>query len=135
MTREIKKRQKFDDDVMSENCDVSAIFPIHDQLGAIWKPDYRCITCKTYIFINSNLLSYENWKQNWKVFNRALTLLLWVKVLFWPRNADFFQKMLTSTKGPWYYKVYFLKLHMSVYLRVKFQVSSITLTSQKAHPD
>ena len=39
--------------------------------------------------------------------------------------------MLTSAKlrGPWYEKVYFLKLHMSVYLRAKFQVSSITLTS------
>ena len=37
--------------------------------------------------------------------------------------------MLTSAKlrGPRHYKVYFLKLHMGVYLRAKFEVSSITL--------
>ena len=49
---------------MSENCDVIVIFPIFDQFGAIPKPDSRCMVCKTYIFINSNLLAYENWKQN-----------------------------------------------------------------------
>ena len=52
---------------MSENCDVFAIFPIYGQFEAIRKPDSRCIVCKTYIFINSNLLSYKNWtteKQN-----------------------------------------------------------------------
>ena len=39
--------------------------------------------------------------------------------------------MLTSEKSrrPWYQKVSFLKLHFCVYLRAKFQVSSITLTS------
>ena len=39
--------------------------------------------------------------------------------------------MLTSAKlrGPRHYKVYLLKLHMGVYLRTKFEVSSITLTS------
>ena len=39
--------------------------------------------------------------------------------------------MLTSAKlrGPWYKKVYFLKLNLRVYLRAKFQVSSITLTT------
>ena len=51
--------KKFDDDVMSENCDVIVIFPIYGQFGAIRKPDSGCIVCKTYIFINSNLLSYK----------------------------------------------------------------------------
>ena len=55
---------KFDDDVMSEHCDVIVIFPIYGQFGAIRKPDSGRIVCKTYIFINSNLLSYKNWKQN-----------------------------------------------------------------------
>ena len=32
--------------------------------GAVQKPDFGRIVCKTYIFINSNLLSYKNWKQN-----------------------------------------------------------------------
>ena len=49
---------------MSKNCDVIVIFPIFSQFGAIWKPDSGRIVCKTYVFINSNLLSYKNWKQN-----------------------------------------------------------------------
>ena len=49
---------------MSEICDVIAIFLIYGQFGAIQKPNSGCIVCKTFIFINSNLLSYKNWKQN-----------------------------------------------------------------------
>ena len=52
--------KKFDDDVMSENCDIFAIFPICGQFGAIWKTDSGHKDCKTYICINSNLLSYNN---------------------------------------------------------------------------
>ena len=48
---------KFDDDVISENCDVIAIFPIYGKFGAIRKPDSGRIICKTYLSINSNLLS------------------------------------------------------------------------------
>ena len=41
------------------------------------------------------------------------------------------KEMLTSAKlrGSWYLKVYFLKLHMCVYLGTKMQVSRIILTS------
>ena len=39
---------------MLKNCDVIAIFSIYRLVGAIWKLDG--IVCKTYIFINSNLL-------------------------------------------------------------------------------
>ena len=42
---------------MSENIDIIDIFPIYGQFGAIQKPASGCIVCKTYIFINSNLLS------------------------------------------------------------------------------
>ena len=52
--------QKFDDDIMSTNCDVIVNFPIYDQFVAIRKPDSGCIVSKTYIFIKSNLLSYKN---------------------------------------------------------------------------
>ena len=52
--------KKFDNDIMSKNCDVSVIFPIHSQFGAIQKPDSGHIACKTSVFINSNLLSYKN---------------------------------------------------------------------------
>ena len=50
----------FDDNVMSENCDVIVILPIYGQFTAIWKPDSGHIVCETYISINSNLLSYKN---------------------------------------------------------------------------
>ena len=52
--------KKFDDDVMSPNCYLIVIFSIYGQFGAIRKPDSGRIVCKTYIFINSNLLSYKN---------------------------------------------------------------------------
>ena len=56
--------KKLDDDVMSRNCDVIVIFPIYGQFGAIHKPDSGRIVCITYLFINSNLSSYKNRKQN-----------------------------------------------------------------------
>ena len=59
-----KTTSKNDDHVILANCDVIVIFPIYGQFGAIWKPDSRLLVCKTYIFINSNLLSYEKSKQN-----------------------------------------------------------------------
>ena len=49
---------------MSANCDVVVISSIYGQFEAIWNPDSRCMVCKTYIFINNNILSYKNWKQN-----------------------------------------------------------------------
>ena len=56
--------KKFDDDAMSDNFDVINIIPVYSQLGAIWKPHSGRIVCKTYIFINSDLLPCEIWKQN-----------------------------------------------------------------------
>ena len=56
--------KKFDKDVVSANCDAIAIFPIYGQSGLIWKPNSQRLVCKTYIFINSNLLSFKNRKQN-----------------------------------------------------------------------
>ena len=52
--------KKFDDEVMSVNCDVFVIFPIYSQIEAIRKPDSGDIVCKIYILINNNLLSYKN---------------------------------------------------------------------------
>ena len=74
---------------MLENCDVIIIFPIYDQFGAIRKPDSGRIVCKTYVFINSNLLPHKNWKQKYKISNTAFTLLLWVKVLFLQKTLIF----------------------------------------------
>ena len=39
--------KKYDDDVMSENCDIIVIFPIYSQFGAIQKLDSGRIICKT----------------------------------------------------------------------------------------
>ena len=87
---------KFGDDLMSGNCDVIVIFSIYGQFRAIPKPDSGCRVCKNYVFINSNLLFYKNWKQNWKIFNTALTILL--KVVFLPKKVFFCKKLLTSAK-------------------------------------
>ena len=53
------KSKNIDDDVMPTYCDVIAILLIYGQFGAIRKPDSGCIVCKTYVFINSNLLSHK----------------------------------------------------------------------------
>ena len=52
--------KKIDDDVISSNVVVK--FSTNDQFGTIWKLVSRRMVWKTYIFINSNLLSYKNWK-------------------------------------------------------------------------
>ena len=70
-----KKKEKKENKVISMNCDVIVIFQIYGQFGAIRKPDSRSIVCKTYIFINRNLSSYKNRKQNQKISNTAFTLL------------------------------------------------------------
>ena len=51
-----KRNKKIDDDLMSENCNAIAVFPMYYQFEAIPKPDSGRIVCKTYIFIKSNLL-------------------------------------------------------------------------------
>ena len=59
-----KTLRKIVDDAMSENFDVIPIFLIYGQLGRIRKLDSRRVVSKTYIFINSNLLSYKIYKHN-----------------------------------------------------------------------
>ena len=51
---------------MSTNCDVIVIFRIYGQFGAIRKQHSGRRVCKTYIFIENNLLSYKNWKRTKK---------------------------------------------------------------------
>ena len=63
---------------LSANCDVIVIFPIYSQFRPIRKPDFGRKVCKTYIFINSNLLSNKNCKQNQNISNIALIILFWV---------------------------------------------------------
>ena len=55
-----KTSRKFDNDVMSRNCDAIAIFSIYGQFGAIRKPDSGRRVCETIVIFKSNLLSYKN---------------------------------------------------------------------------
>ena len=47
-------------DVMSEKCDVIVIFRNSGQFGAVRRPDSGHRPCKSYVFSNSNRLSYKN---------------------------------------------------------------------------
>ena len=49
---------------MSGNFGRNLIFPTDGQFRANRKPDSGPIVCKTCIFINTDFLSYKNWKQN-----------------------------------------------------------------------
>ena len=93
---------------MSGSCGVIVIFLIYGQFGAMRKPDFERIVFKTYFFINTNMI-----------------VLLWIKVLFLSKNADFLQKKNADISK----KAYFVKIHIDVYLRTKFQVSIKILTS------
>ena len=62
--RNKKTSKKFDVDVMSENCDVIVIFRIFGQFGAVRMRHSGHRVWKSYVFSNSNLLFYKNWKQN-----------------------------------------------------------------------
>ena len=69
--------------------------PIGDII--VYFSDYGQFAAILYI-INNNLLSYKTWKQKLKIFNIAFILLLWVKVVFLPKNADFFVKNVDISK-------------------------------------
>ena len=79
--------KKIEDDVMSKHCDV-IIFLVYDQFGAIRKPDSGFIVCKTYVFINNNLLSYK----------RSHTIALSKGTIFGQKKLNFCKKMLASAK-------------------------------------
>ena len=49
---------------MSKNYGVIHIFPIYGQFGKIQNPESGRRICNSDVFINSNVLSYKNWKQN-----------------------------------------------------------------------
>ena len=80
------------------------------------------------ICFNENLLSNKNWKQNWKIFNTNLPLLLWATVLLVKKLSLRGTKIATSGKL-WHYRLYFLELHIYVCLRIKFQFYLIIPTS------
>ena len=84
---------------MSTNCNVIVIFPSYGQFKSIWKPDCGCIVCSAYLFINSKLLFQKKLETEIKsLFHTALTLLLWVNILFLPKKCWFFAKNVDISK-------------------------------------
>ena len=63
--------KNIDNNFMSANCDVVVSFGIYDKFEKILKADFGREVCKTYVFINSNLLFYKIWKQKQKISGTA----------------------------------------------------------------
>ena len=55
-------------DFISKFCDVTVIFPINDQFGAIRKSDSGRLVCKTFVksFIKSNIFIFQELKTELK---------------------------------------------------------------------
>ena len=96
---------------------------------------------KRLIRRKSDLLTFQQYGKHYAIktysFNGARDDTLYSQTItlgkgtILPKKCWFFcKKMLTLAKfrGSWYKKVYFLKLHKSVYSRTNFQISSIILT-------
>ena len=124
MTREIKQRQKIDNDVISGNSVVIIIFPIYGQFGAIEKLDSGRIVCKTSLTVAFYLTKTET--RTKKSLTQLWHYCFNVKVLFFFQKVLIFctQKMLKSAKliGSWYVKGLFS------------EISSIILTSFRPPP-
>ena len=71
-----------------------------NQFGS-WIPSDQSVKLKFLLTVTSYLTKTEN---RTKESATQVTLLLWGKVLFLPKTADFLQKTLTSAKiwEPWY---------------------------------
>ena len=52
--------KKFDVDIIPETCHVIVFFRIFGQFGTVRRPGSGHRVCKSYVFSNSNLLSYKN---------------------------------------------------------------------------
>ena len=73
--------KKFDDDVISKNCDVIVIF---FDLWSIWS---KSVKLKFSIVVKFSLTKIEN--RTKKYLNAAVTLLLWVEILLWEKMLIF----------------------------------------------
>ena len=58
-------------------------FKIYGQFGAIRKTDCGCLVCKTYIFINNNLLSYKNIRETCRKPKILILNILFSSGLAW----------------------------------------------------
>ena len=103
-------------------------FMVSLQPSGSWIPDRSSIKLKCSLIVTFYLAKPENGTK------KSLTQLSYYsfgwRYYFFSKNI-FCEKILTSAKlrRYWYSKVHFMKLHMCVYLRTKFQASSIILPS------
>lgn len=115
--------KKFNNDVMSVNYGVIINFPVYTQYGAIQKPDFEFKVHNSNFLINKNISSNNLTHSSHTKFLKKKLF-----VTFLPKTLTFFAKnMLTSAelKRFWYHKVYFLELHICVYLCAKFKIYRI----------
>ena len=100
LKRNKEMSKKFGMDVMTGNFEVTVIFLIYGQFGAIREPNSGRMVCKTYFFISGNLL-----KHNQKTSSTSLTHLLWVKILsIMLKHVNFLEKTILISAnliGPW----------------------------------
>ena len=111
---------------MSGNYGIIINFLIYSQFGAIRRLNSRWAVHNSSFFMNNNLYLTD-------AENRTNTGLI---LLLWKRGGYFCLKLLTFCKKCWHQQnlgglgtIYFLNLDMCLYVRTKFQVSSIILTS------
>ena len=114
-----------------QKIDSIAIFPIYGQFGTIWKPDSGRIAYKFYIFRNSNFIleklktELKNLKHSSHTVALSKGTILVTKRWFFAKNAD-----ISKIKTALLLKVIFSETtYVCMYLRAKFQVASLILTS------
>ena len=88
----------------------------------------------SFIFIKSNLLFCQIWKQNLKTSDTGLILSLWAKVLFLPKLLIFRKKCwqqqnLRDPDAEKYILWNYIRAYTSSTNTTKFRVSRINLTS------
>ena len=89
---------------MSANCDIIIIFPIYGHFGVIWKPDFRCIVCKTHIFIYSNVYLTKTEKRT-KNLKHSFDTIALSKVTIFAKKILFLEKQmlaLAKLRESWY---------------------------------
>ena len=123
--------KKITNDVLSENCDVIVTFRIFGQFGAVRRADSGHRVCKIYVFINRTFSLAKTENRTKKSLTQLSHYFFQWRYFLGEKTLIFCKKKLTLGKwrGPSYQKAYFLKLNTDLYLRAKFEVSSVILWS------
>ena len=132
MTRETKQRQK---NLTVTSCrKIVTSFPFFQFTANLKQSRSRIPDVKTYMLkltFSSIATFYLTKIENRAKRSLTLLLLLWVKVLFWPKNADFLQKnaYISNIKEALVLIDIFSVTKYESVLTCQIRVCSITLTS------